>query len=274
MKTYQILFPLLLAAGSALAFPAAPDYSCYGTVRDESGRPLDTGDGVIIVSGNAGEITRSPIDTNRGAGINYTVHMPMDSNTTSQLFQPTALRPTMPFTMRVLIGSTSYVPIQMTGKTWTAGKPGERVRIDLTLGVDSDGDGLPDSWEQGLMDNDTTGLLTDLSNVRPDDDLDKDGLTNLQEYQLGTYALDRLDGLTLNVKEIKNGMACLQFTTVAGRTYKVKSSPNLSNWAAEPIAVTSTSTTQAYLRATDTTPVEVFVPINDRSTLYFRLYAE
>jgi hypothetical protein len=274
MKTHQILFPLLLAAGSALAFPAAPDYSCYGTVRDESGRPLDTGDGIVIVSGSAGEITRSPIDTNRGAGINYTVHMPMDSNTTSQLFQPTALRPTMPFTMRVVIGTTSYVPIQMSGKTWTAGKPGARVRIDLTLGVDSDGDGLPDSWEQGLMDNDTTGLLTDLSSIRPGDDLDKDGLTNLQEYQLGTYALDRLDGLTLNVKELKDGKACLEFTTVAGRTYRVKSSPNLKDWADEPIAVTSTAAPQGYLRATDTTPQEVFVPVNDRATLYFRLYAE
>jgi hypothetical protein len=124
------------------------------------------------------------------------------------------------------------------------------------------------------LDNDTTGLLTDLSSIRPGDDLDKDGLTNLQEYQIGTYALDSLDGLTLNVKEIKDGKACLEFTTVAGRTYKVKSSPNLSNWTDEPIAVSPTVATQAYLRATDTTPVEVFVPINGRPNLYFRLYAE
>ena len=28
------------------------------------------------------------------------------------------------------------------------GKPSETTRLDLTLGEDSDGDGLPDAWER------------------------------------------------------------------------------------------------------------------------------
>lgn len=264
----------MLTAGTALAFPAAPDYSLYGTVRDETGRPLDTGDGIIIVSGSAGEITRSPVDTARGVGINYTVHMPMDSNTTGRLFQATALRPTMPFTIRVEIRGKSYVPIQMTGRTWSAGQAGERYRLDLTLGIDSDGDGLPDSWEQGLIDGDTSGKLTSLALVKPEDDLDHDGLSNLQEYLLGTYALDKLDGLSLEVKDIQEGVAHLQFATVSGRTYHIKTSASLSGWQDEPIALSPKATTQAALRASDTTLVDVYVPLNNRPNLYFRLYAE
>jgi hypothetical protein len=61
--------------------------------------------------------------------------------------------------------------------------------LDLFLGVDSDGDGLPDFWEQLLVDGDFTGNLLDITDVDPLGDLDNDGMTNLQEFMLGTYAL-------------------------------------------------------------------------------------
>lgn len=49
----------------------------------------------------------------------------------------------------------------------------------LLAGVDSDGDGIPDDWEiaHGLNPHDPSDALQDL---------DHDGLTNLQEYHLGT----------------------------------------------------------------------------------------
>ena len=275
MKRLLLLLPALsLAPTAALAFPPAPDVCYYGVVRDEAGRPLDTAEGEIIVNGSAGEVTRSVVDSNTGRGLNYSVHLPMDGNTLGTLYQVTALRPALPFTIKVVIRNKTYVPIQMTGRVWTAAKAGERLRLDLSLGIDSDGDGLPDSWEQGLIDGDESGNLHGLADVNPHDDLDKDGLTNLQEYQLGTYALDKLDGLKLDIAEVKNDRARLQFATVAGRTYHLKSSLDLITWKDEPLALTATGETTPWLRATDTVLTDVFVPVNGRTKLNFRLYAE
>ena len=97
------------------------------------------------------------------------------------------------------MGGRSYVPFQITRLPPTVGLPGTRTRLDLTLGLDSDNDGLPDAWEQLLIDNDRSGRLRTLADVKPGDDVDGDGLTNYQEYLLGTYALDPLDGLALTV---------------------------------------------------------------------------
>ena len=112
----------------------------------------------------------------RGIGVNYRVNLPMDGNTTGQLYQVSALRPTLPFSIKVQIRGVAYVPIQMAGRVWTTPKAGEIHRLDLTLGVDSDGDGLPDAWEQALIDNDRSGRLRTLADVKPGDDLDGDGL--------------------------------------------------------------------------------------------------
>ena len=274
MKALPLTLLSLLAGTAVQAFPPAPAYSLFGTVRDENGRPLDTSEGVVIVSGGNGEITRSPTDTARGRGINYRVHVPMDGNTTGQLFQVSALRPQMPFTMRVLIRNISYVPIQMTGRTWLAGTFGGRDRLDLTLGVDADGDGLPDSWERSLMDSDQSGTFRSIADVKAGDDSDGDGLTNLQEYQLGTYALDRLDGVALEISEIKNGWARLRFAAVTGRTYRIRTSPDLAIWQDEDFSLEAGAGAQPWLRAADTSYQEIFVPVKNRAKLLFKLYAE
>ena len=109
------------------------------------------------------------------------------------------------------------------------GEPGKVTRLDLTLGEDADGDGLPDAWEQALMQ-----LAGSLENISGSDDSDGDGLTNLEEYMAGTYAFDQNDGLRLVFKELAEEQMTFEFLGVTGRSYRLMESTDLSQWTQVP----------------------------------------
>lgn len=67
-----------------------------------------------------------------------------------------------------------------TYNSWT------EVAINATPVVDSDGDGLPDFWEQRIVDADPGDTVAGIHQVLPGGDFDGDGLTNLSEYLYGT----------------------------------------------------------------------------------------
>lgn len=275
MKLRHSFLFLALAALVARAYPPAPDHTLYGTVRDERGRVLAKGSAIVIVSTSAGEIARAPIDLGAEAGVNYTLHLPMDTGTVGGLYRPTALLPTAGFTIRIVRDQVSYLPIEVSRIAPTIGLAGQRTRLDLTIGIDSDGDGLPDAWEQALIDSDRTGKLKTLADVKPGDDLDGDGLTNYQEYLLGTYALDRLDGVALSIVEVVNGFAHLRFSVVTGRAYSVKSSSDLQSWTPQSFSVgTADTAAVASLSATEITVKDAWVRLPPGGTAFYRLYAQ
>lgn len=273
-RTCLILAAVLLGA-TAQAYPPAPDHVLYGTVRDELGRPLAAGTATVIVSTAAGEIARTPIARGPESGANYQVRLPMDLGSLGAVYKPTALLPTSPFTIRVAMGGLSYLPIEVSRVGPTIGQPGKRTRLDLTLGVDSDNDGLPDAWERALLERDPSGRLRTLADVKPGDDLDGDGLTNLQEYLIGTYALDQLDGLALEVLAVENGRARLRLTTVPGRVYTLRSSTNLNDWSPQVFALSAAGeTNQVSYSGREVTVVEVWAALPVGGTAFFKLYAE
>ena len=274
--TLPVALCVLLSAGTTLAYPPAPFHRIYGTVRDDHGNPLGTSDGTVILTGDANtEIVRGPTDPALGTGINYSLSVPMDAGVTDKLYTVSALRPAYPFTLRVLRGGISYLPIQMKGAAWTLGDPAGSTRIDLTLGLDSDSDGLPDAWEQELMRTDASGRFENIAAIKPGDDADGDGLTNLQEYIAGTYAMDPSDGLFLKITSVSDGIAKLQFLAVAKRTYRLKSSSGLVLFTAQPfsLAAAGTNPAAAYL-ATETKLLDVYVEVGEATSKQFRLYAD
>ncbi len=275
----RLLLPLLLAClgllPAARAFPPAPHHTIYGTVRDPYGRPLTSGEGTIFLNGETAPIAQVPSDPSIAAGVNYTIHVPMDAGTISKLYTVNAMRPLLPFTIKVQIGSTSYVPIQIVGKTWAMGKPGDSTRLDLTLGVDSNDDELPDAWQQALVDADTTGRLKSINDVKPGDDLSGNGLTNLEKFLLGVNALDKLDGVKLDVVNVSGGIVQLRFMAVIGRTYRIRSSTNSTTWidqafSADPSGVSPTSIFTAPAMG----PVNVYVAWPSATHGYFQLFAQ
>jgi hypothetical protein len=80
---------------------------------------------------------------------------------------------------------------------------------------DTDGDGLPDDWEN----------LYSLDPLNPNDaalDSDGDGLTNLQEFQLGTNPRDPASGLRLNITRASGGSGLvLSFSAAANVVYAI-----------------------------------------------------
>lgn len=131
---------------------------------------------------------------------------------TADLYSATALRPTVGFRMRVIVGNQVYLPMEMVGRLESLGEPAGITVLDLTLGEDTDGDGLPDAWERELA----RRLGLNLEDIHPDDDPDGDGLSNREEYLAGTYAYDPANGFLLTIENGDDARPLLRFLAVPG----------------------------------------------------------
>jgi len=282
MKSFLRSHPwlLALAAGGVLslpsasrAFPPAPYHVIYGLVRDEYGVPISVTDAQIIFSveaTNGVQITGS-ITPNLEPGVNYRLSLSMDSGTAPDLYKPTALRPLVPFRIRVKIGDTSYLPIEMVANYASLGKPAQSTRIDLTLGVDANGDGLPDAWQQLLI-----AMLGPNARIGPNDDADGDGISNLNEYLAGTYAWVPQAGLRLSLVRRSGQGPVIQFFGTAGQTYSVQGTTNLVNWSDLSIRVpagdTNATAVVNYLNpASQNLETEVLTPFGASKAMFFRV---
>ncbi|MDG2124962.1 MAG: hypothetical protein P8J87_14770 [Verrucomicrobiales bacterium] len=197
-------------------------------MKDEMGTPL-SGDAVVRLVGPSGPVLTGPVDPSIGVGVNYSLKVPMDAGTQGELYQSTALFPAMPYVMNVVIDGISYVPIEIQREQKVIGDTGGRTRLDLTLGVDNDGDGLPDSWEEVII------AATDaesLADVRADGDNDGDGVSNYIEYIAGTYAYSELAVFRLDIIQVVDGVAHMRFLASSGRTYEIRSMSGGGEWEA------------------------------------------
>jgi hypothetical protein len=225
-----VLAVFFLASGTSLkAYPPAPHHTIYGTVRDELGNPLMVTNAEVVLETFTGVQLKTMVVPGPRPEANYRLQVPMDAGLTADTYKPTALKPTVAFRLRVRIGSITYWPIEVAANYSNLGKPAQSTRMDLTLGEDSDGDGLPDAWERALIAI-LGGDLT-IHDILPDDDADGDGLSNLQEYLAGTYAFDPQDGFWLDIVDEANGNPVLEFLAIRGRTYALESSPNFQTWS-------------------------------------------
>ncbi len=216
------------------AYPPAPHHVLVGMVRDERGNPLPSQSAEVIFQTSSGTIIASEVRPGVREGANYRMEIPMDSGLTDRLYQPTALRPTAPFTMWVKLGTRVFRPIEMSGDLAALGKAGKTTWLNLTLGEDTDGDGLPDAWERALVNRSGTDDIRDLSDVNPNDDFDGDGLSNRSEYLTGNYAFDDQNGFELKIARIADGRPQFEFLSVRGRTYTVLGSADLKGWQTIP----------------------------------------
>ncbi len=91
-----------------------------------------------------------------------------------------------------------------------------------TIGAaDTDGDGIPDSWEIAYGFNPTNAADANL-------DFDNDGMKNLQEYLAGTNPTNALSRLALTLTPPPTNSIVFQFSAVSNKSYTVEYRDSLS----------------------------------------------
>jgi hypothetical protein len=271
---FKPLLLLLLAASSSQAFPPAPYYTLYGVVRDQVGQTVTAeGAEVILLKGGV-EVGRTPINSTL-IDQNYELQMRLDQNRSGTTFYTDkAVAAGGLFSLVVSMNGALFYPIEVAGNL-TAGKGGERVKLDLTLGEDKDKDGLPDVWEawqlyQAGLSPDENGNWN-LSLIDRNGDFDQDGQTNQFEYIAGTFAGDATETFGLTIKEKLPQSVRFEFYAITGKVYTIESTLDLKTWTRVPFAVGAPGTGNNAHQATDVGVVSAFTAPRASAAEFYRL---
>ena len=113
-----------------------------------------------------------------------------------------------------------------TGVTGDVDPSNNTANFAVYLWIDSDGDGIPDSWMMQYFGH-TTGLAAD--NSRAQDDADGDGVSNLAEYRAGTNPTNALSYLRIGSISVAgtNGVQ-VAWGSASNRLYTVLRSSTLA----------------------------------------------
>ena len=264
---------LFVLALPALAFPPAPHHQILGMVRDEMGNPVEATGARVVLETQEGHRYVGNIAASRRPGVNYELRLPLDSQATSDVYKTTAMRPAASFRISVAINGKLYLPIEMRGNFATLGQPTEVTRLDLTLGEDGDGDGIPDAWQRALAKR--LGVAAD--QIRPGDDSDGDGMSNREEYLAGTYAYDPKEGFALTIERLADGRNAMAFLAVPGRSYTVLGSTDLHDWRAvefREVDGQAEGTAGGVLQTSDVRTVRVQALADGREVRFYRLMVQ
>jgi hypothetical protein len=259
-----------MCAGSLMAFPPAPYYTIFGDVRDEFGSLVPAG-ATVVFSYQSKELARYPITPVAGQDYNYQIRMRLDMNSAgTAVYNSIAVQSGMAYTLKVDIGGVTYLPIEVSAKAPLVGAAADRKRLDLTLGVDTDLDGLPDAWERALLQR--LGLpLNELARVTPGGVLEADGLTNLQKYISGTYSGDTSQSFYLKIKEVTDSDVGVEFYTLTNKVYSVEKSADLAVWTPVTFTVGIGREVSVYT-ATSTEVVTARIPwVSGEEKAFYRL---
>lgn len=233
MKPRIFILCALFAASITLAVTLRPSTIVYGVIRDSYGLRLSPESAMVGAFLSSNEVARTTIQI-QPADSNYR----LDVNVVDPLTAgPKHVVPGSTVAIKVRIGSVIQQAIG-SNNVVIAGN-GTAVRVDLVLGVDSDGDGLPDDWEWLAILN-SGGRITSLSQVGPGHDLDGDGVSDDQEFWLGTFPFLPNDELRIqDLAHCANGRVSFTFMPIENLDYSVEYTPTLDqpNWSICPVSL-------------------------------------
>lgn len=242
----------LLALGPQTRAPAEfplPAFTYYGEVRNAYGwsyRQADNAQIVVRVGGR--ECARAMIDERLGPGMNYRVQVPLDDGQ-GALYASFAARQGDRPTFVVVVGSQEFQVMDPTDSI-PIGDPGSRIRQNFFRDTDTDGDGLPDTWEYMILEA-SQGAFANISQIMPEDDFDGDGVKNLAEFIAGTdptWNVDRLEVDTFIYRPDLHLFA-VGFYSVRAKSYELQGADSMMSWQGMDFSVNAANNaTQKFWR--------------------------
>jgi len=218
-KSIRLLAVLGLIATPGVASTMRPSVIVHGEVRDAFGSRPRTGVQVSAFLGS-NEVARTTVSI-YPQGENYRLLLDVYDPATATMNQ---VVPDDEIEIKVKVGTT-YQPVIGTNSFSVTGD-GTPVELDLMMGTDTDGDGLPDEWERMVIAN-SGGLAKTLADVGPGKDLDGDGMDDDEEFWYGSFAFLPGDELRFSLLQRHNDRYSFMFLSVMDVVYGVDRSPRL-----------------------------------------------
>ena len=233
---FRLCLPFLFLL--ALSFPAAlqaaipePGLILYGVIRQDIGgttvRKTVGQVSVTIVPPSGSPITVTASLANINDQFSYCLEVPfasviqgMPPPTDALMLAPVPLA--YSFT-NICVNTSVTTAVGGTTFTFSQVNRGGYLRFDLVVTdrpIDSDGDGLPDDWENYYF----------FGAADPNADNDEDGLSNLDEYLAGTHPIDPGSCLRcLTADPVPSSGFRLTWSSEPGRYYRVERSQSLTS---------------------------------------------
>ncbi len=265
---FIISYFILYALDFSSAAVPQPSVVYYGLARDPYGWPYQgQNSAVVTLLVNGVERDTCTVDSFLAPSVNYRFTITVGDTSPTGIYNiPTVqVGDRVSFTIRA--NGTTY-PILEDLVIPPIPKSGFLVPIDLTAGHDTDLDGLPDEWEQDLIDH-SNGVFQHIIEVHPHDDFDLDGFDNLAEYRSGTIPYWSFDYLYVeNIAVAWGHYLGFDFFSVPGISYGVLGTTNLiapASWKSIAYKLDSNSVPQTARFIGSGYLTTIYIPATNRT---------
>jgi hypothetical protein len=212
----------------------------YGQILTPFGYPATAGDAItlFVKSVNDAEVSQFDLGPVIGPDINY--RLLIDVVDSGSGVDGTSVADGSAVIVEALWGSGA---VSLIGDTNITVESGSVTRRDFLMGTDTNDNGIPDEWEQFVINAlATLGMNVGITNLADFDvlaDYDGDGVNNRDEFFSGS--LPFLEGDFLRIEEFHadgNGVNRIRFLGNAGFSYQVYASgdPLTGSWQVSPIS--------------------------------------